>query len=169
MERKLYRSRRQRVFLGVCGGLGEFFNLDPVIIRVIAVIITVCTGFAPGLVAYFVIALIVPLEGSSAATPEQSFRENVADMKDASTNLGQSIRSTFENQASHKPVPPANPPSQNNNNSVMGLIILGVVLIGAGIFFILENFFHWFWQFTFPAVLVLTGLAIIVVVVSRRR
>jgi phage shock protein C len=87
MERKLYRSRRHRVFLGVCGGFGEFFNIDPVVIRVIAVIITVCTGIFPGLAAYFIIALIVPVEGSAAATPEQSFRENVADMRDASTNL----------------------------------------------------------------------------------
>jgi phage shock protein C len=169
LEKKLYRSRRHRVFLGVCGGLGEFFNIDPVIIRVIAAIITVCTGFFPGLVVYFIIALIVPVDGSTAATPEQSFRENVADIKDASTNLGQGVRLTFENQTP-KPTHPITPPQPSHNDpSVTVLIILGTVLIGIGAFFILENFFHWFWRFTFPAMLILAGLIIIVVVLTRRR
>jgi phage shock protein C len=170
MERRLFRSSRHRVFLGICGGFGEYFNIDPVIIRVIAVIVTMCTGIFPGLIAYFLIALIVPAEGSSASTPEQSFRENVADIKNSSTNLGQGIRSTFENQPPQKPLTPTTPstPSQNNT-STTGLIILGVVLLGIGIFFILENFLHWFWRFTFPAALVLAGLVIIIVVVTRRR
>jgi phage shock protein C len=162
MERRLYRSRRNRVFLGVCGGLGEFFNIDPVIIRVIAVVITVFTGVFPGLLAYFIIALIVPLEGSTAATPEQSFQENVADIKKSSINLGQGIRSTFENQ----------PPTKNNADSstVTGLIILGTVLIALGAIFIVEQVFHWsLWTFTFPTLLVLAGFVIILVVLARRR
>lgn len=162
MEKRLYRSRRNRVFLGVCGGLGEFFNLDPVIIRVIAVIITVCTGVFPGLLAYFIIALIVPIEGSTAANPEQSFHENVADIKNRSINLGQDIRSTFESKSATQPTSDA--------SSATGLIILGTVLIALGAIFIVERIFHWsLWTFTFPALLVLGGLVIILLVLARRR
>jgi phage shock protein C len=156
------------MFLGICGGLGEYFNVDPVMVRVIAVIVTICTGIFPGLAAYFIMALIVPIEGSKAITPEQSVHENMADIKDASTNLGQGIRSTFENKSSSKPVPPPGQVS-SSDNSITGLIILGIVLICVGMAFMLENFFHWFWRLTFPAALVLAGLIIIVVVVSRRR
>ncbi len=162
MEKKLHRSRRNRVFLGVCGGLGEFFNLDPVLIRVIVVIITLCTGVFPGLLTYFIIAMIVPLEGSTAANPEQSFHENVADIKDSSIKLGKGIRSTFENQPPHK--------TNTDNSAVTGLIILGTVLIALGAIFIVEQIFHWSrWAFTFPALLVLAGLVIILVVLARRR
>ena len=161
MEKRLYRSRRNRAFLGVCGGLGEFFDLDPVIIRVIAVIITVCTGVFPGLLAYFIIALIIPLEGSTAANPEQSFHENVADIKDRSINLGQDIRSTFENKSATKPT---------DASSVTGLIILGTVLIALGAIFFVERIFHWsLWTFTFPALLILGGLVILLLVLARRR
>lgn len=161
MEKRLYRSRHNRVFLGVCGGLGEYFGLDPVIIRVIAVIITICTGVFPGLLAYFVIALIIPLEGSTAANPEQSFHENVADIKDRSINLGQGIRSTFENKSATKPT---------DASSVTGLIILGTVLIALGAIFFVERIFHWsLWTFTFPALLILGGLVILLLVLARRR
>ena len=81
MEKRLYRSERNRVFLGVCGGFGDYFNFDPVIIRVITVLLIIATGIFPGLVAYFVIALVIPTESSTASTPRDTFRENVSDME----------------------------------------------------------------------------------------
>lgn len=46
---------------GVCGGLATYFNVDPVIIRVIAVILLLPGGF-PGLIPYLILWIIVPLE-----------------------------------------------------------------------------------------------------------
>ena len=37
MDKKLYRSEDNKIFLGICGGIGEYFNVDPVVIRVIFV------------------------------------------------------------------------------------------------------------------------------------
>ena len=51
MERRLYRSQHKRIVFGVCGGLGEYFNADPVIVRVIAVLIIIFSGFVLGLLA----------------------------------------------------------------------------------------------------------------------
>ena len=65
MEKRLYRSRNDRVVAGVCAGLGHYFNLDPVLIRVIAVIVGFMS-FGTLLLLYLVLALIIPLE------PEQS-------------------------------------------------------------------------------------------------
>ena len=55
--RKLYRSQRNRVIAGVCGGLGEYLNIDPVIIRILAIVIP---GF--GWFAYLICAIIIPSE-----------------------------------------------------------------------------------------------------------
>lgn len=58
MKNKLYRSDTNKVFLGICGGIGEHFNIDPVIVRVILVILTFI-GFS-GVLAYIVAAFIIP-------------------------------------------------------------------------------------------------------------
>lgn len=58
MERKLYRSSENKVIAGVCGGIGEYFNVDPVIIRLIAVVFTLMGG--SGLIAYIIAAFIIP-------------------------------------------------------------------------------------------------------------
>jgi phage shock protein C len=62
MEKRLYRSSKDRVLWGVCGGLGKYFNIDPVIIRVIFVITIFFGGL--GIVAYIVMAIVVPNEDS---------------------------------------------------------------------------------------------------------
>ena len=57
MEKKLYRSKTNKMLAGVCGGLGEYTNLDPTIVRLIAVLIGLSGA---GLVAYLVCAVIIP-------------------------------------------------------------------------------------------------------------
>lgn len=61
MEKKLYRSNTNKMLCGVCGGLGEYLNIDPTIIRLIWAIF-ICSG--PGIIAYFAAALIVPMDES---------------------------------------------------------------------------------------------------------
>jgi phage shock protein C len=58
--RKLYRSRKSRKVAGVCGGLGEYLNTDPTVIRVLFIALTVLGG-AGGLI-YLAMWLIVPEE-----------------------------------------------------------------------------------------------------------
>jgi phage shock protein C len=62
MSKKLYRSRSDRKIAGVCGGLAKYFDTDPVLIRVLAVILLLC-GSA-GLIAYIILWIVVPEEGS---------------------------------------------------------------------------------------------------------
>lgn len=56
--KRLYKSRTNRVFFGVCGGLGEYFNIDPTIIRLILVLL-VC-GAGTGILVYLIAAIIMP-------------------------------------------------------------------------------------------------------------
>ena len=57
MEKKLYRSKTNKMLAGVCGGLGEYTNLDPTIVRLIAVLIGLSGA---GLVSYLFCAVIIP-------------------------------------------------------------------------------------------------------------
>lgn len=57
--KKLYRSKTNRMLCGVCGGLGEYLNIDPTIIRLLAVLIGFTGG---GIIAYIVAAILIPDE-----------------------------------------------------------------------------------------------------------
>ncbi len=58
MKKRLYKSETNKIFTGTCGGLGEYFNIDPTIVRLIFVIGTFFSGF--GVLLYIVAALIMP-------------------------------------------------------------------------------------------------------------
>jgi len=62
MPKKLYRSRNDRKIWGVCGGLANYFNIDPTIVRVVAVA-SLLAGTL-GFWIYIIMALVVPLEPS---------------------------------------------------------------------------------------------------------
>lgn len=55
--KKLYKSQDDKMLCGVCGGIGEHFNIDPTLIRLVWVIFGI-TG--AGLIAYFVSAVVIP-------------------------------------------------------------------------------------------------------------
>jgi len=58
--KRLFRSRKDRILGGVCGGLGTYFNLDPVLMRLIWVVLFFFAGF--GLLAYIVAWIVIPEE-----------------------------------------------------------------------------------------------------------
>jgi phage shock protein C len=58
----LRRSRRRRVIAGVCGGLGEFFGINPTWFR-LAFLIALIPGGVPGIGAYLLLWIIIPKEG----------------------------------------------------------------------------------------------------------
>jgi Putative stress-responsive transcriptional regulator len=58
---KLYRSKKYRIVAGVCGGIGEYFKVDPTLIRLLWVLISVM-GMGSGVVAYIIAWIIIPEE-----------------------------------------------------------------------------------------------------------
>ncbi len=60
MNKKLYRSMADRKLCGVCGGIAEYFDLDPTVIRLLWVVMTLFTAAFPGVLAYIICAIIVP-------------------------------------------------------------------------------------------------------------
>ena len=64
-NKRLYRSTTDRQIAGVCGGLAEYFGIDPTIVRILFVLATLAGG--PGLIAYIVLALVIPDQSSIRA------------------------------------------------------------------------------------------------------
>lgn len=61
-DKKLYRAREGKMLAGVCAGLGKFFGIDPTIIRVIYIALSVVTTAFPGIVLYIILMLVIPEE-----------------------------------------------------------------------------------------------------------
>ena len=57
-EKRLYRSRNNKMLCGVCGGIAEYFNIDPTLIRLLAVVFGLSEG--SGILAYIIAAIIIP-------------------------------------------------------------------------------------------------------------
>ena len=63
MEKRLYRTEGEEAkIFGVCGGLAEYFGVDPTIVRVIGVVLVLCAS--AGLWAYLIAALVMPKKSS---------------------------------------------------------------------------------------------------------
>ncbi len=60
MAKRLYRSKNDRIIAGVCAGIGKYFNVDPVLIRLIWVVATLFAG--SGILAYIIAWIIIPIE-----------------------------------------------------------------------------------------------------------
>lgn len=57
-QKRLYRSTNDRMFAGVCGGIAEYLDVDPTLVRLVFVALTLMGG--PGFIAYLVLMLVVP-------------------------------------------------------------------------------------------------------------
>jgi len=58
--KKLHKSNENKVFSGVIGGIGEYFNVDPVVLRVGWILLVIFTAFMPGLISYLFAAFVIP-------------------------------------------------------------------------------------------------------------
>jgi phage shock protein C len=58
--RRLTRSRKYKMIAGVCGGLAEYFDLDPTVVRVAYVLISIVSAAFPGILAYIVLMFVLP-------------------------------------------------------------------------------------------------------------
>jgi phage shock protein C len=168
VERRLYRSRDDRMIAGVCGGLAKYFGVDPTVIRLIAVL-TIIFGGA-GILAYIILALVVPLESSQSSEPRDVIRENVEEMKNTAEHFGEDMKTTFEKKEGQ--VNQGRPAEPRHYRHHGGGYFVAVLLIVIGVLFLFGTlfgrFFWWLqWQYLWPLILIVIGLLIIVGV--RRR
>ncbi|TYQ16112.1 UNVERIFIED_CONTAM: phage shock protein C (PspC) family protein [Acetivibrio alkalicellulosi] len=142
MEKKITRSRKNRVIEGVCGGLAEYFDIDATIVR-LGFVISIFFG-GTGIIAYIVAALVIP--GEKKYKPSNFYNE---DTESFSTEYD-------EDRDFSKTMGDTGDYSKKDRNKAfigVGLIILGSV-------FFLSQFINT--KFLFPVVLIVVGFAIVV-------
>ncbi|MBI4547688.1 MAG: PspC domain-containing protein [Ignavibacteriae bacterium] len=69
---RLYRSTTNKKVAGICGGIGELANVDPTMVRLVLVLVTLFTGVVPFVIAYLIAWLIVPSGKPETPTAHQS-------------------------------------------------------------------------------------------------
>jgi phage shock protein PspC (stress-responsive transcriptional regulator) len=80
-EKRLVRTQDDKMFLGVAGGIAQYLAIDPAIVRIAFVLLTLLHGW--GLIIYFVMAIIMPVEGSPVSAKANAFDEEEIVIKDA--------------------------------------------------------------------------------------
>ena len=58
--KRVYRSKNERMLAGVCGGLGEYFNIDPTLVRILFILFALIVG--GGILLYIILWLLIPEE-----------------------------------------------------------------------------------------------------------
>jgi phage shock protein PspC (stress-responsive transcriptional regulator) len=58
--KRIYRSRTDKKIFGICGGIGEAYNIDPTLIRIIVVFLALSTGLVPMIITYIIARFIMP-------------------------------------------------------------------------------------------------------------
>ncbi len=73
--KKLYRSQNNIILSGVLGGIGEYLELDPVVVRIVFLVLTCFTAFFPGVLFYIVALFVIPKRPVVLVTPSSQEKE----------------------------------------------------------------------------------------------
>lgn len=156
MNKKLYRSKTDKIFAGVCGGLAEYFDIDATIIRLLFILIVAFGG--SGLIVYALLWLIMP---KSSNEPAIITEERV---KEVAQEVREKVEEFRENIKNDEPAPKVHSHLHDSNQRRGGLF--GWVLLILGLAFLFNSFAPtWMRMHMFsywPLILVFLGLVMIV-------
>lgn len=136
MERKLYRSRRERMISGVCGGIAEYFDIDPTLVRLITVVLAL-VSFGTAIIVYLVMSIVVPEEGAGADNQKGS---TVAGAPVPPTQQYPPTQTQPPTLPPPAPVPPRPAPPTASSGRRRGGITFGLVLVFLGLALLASQF-----------------------------
>lgn len=143
MEKRLYRSKKDRVLFGVCGGIGEYLDVDSTLIRIVLVLLIFAWG--TGILVYIICAIIIP--ENPYQHKEESIEKESIDTNAIETEITGHAIGAYSDRLKTK----------KRNEEAIGLI-----LIVLGALFLLHNFVPWFnFGKLWPLILIAIGLIIL--------
>jgi phage shock protein C len=141
--KRIYRSQKNRIIFGVCGGLAEYFEVDPLLIRIFFIFLVLAGG--SGVLLYILLAVLMPKEGGGADLNKNNLAEEA---KKRTKELVKEIKGDES--------------WINNSRNVLGLIIiiLGLNLLFSELFHV--NFFNSIaWGVAWALIIIFIGFKII--------
>ena len=146
MQTRLERSTTNKVVAGVCGGIGEYLQVDPTLVRVFFVIGTIVTG-GLGLLGYIVAIVLLPLPGQPAPFVKTA---------GVTSSTVDPVTGEVTTEQTPRIAPaPADPAQAERNRAAFGVVLvaLGVIFLfsNAGVFRIVR------WDLAWPLVLIAIG------------
>lgn len=129
--RKFYRSRTDRILFGICGGLGEYFSIDPVLFRLLFILLFMLHGV--GFFIYIIMVFVTPQEPKSLSSAKESEKEGLGDefndlaekVSEKAKEISGEIKSDNKTSGSHN--------------------FLGIIIILFGLFFLMREFLPLAW------------------------
>jgi len=94
MSTRITKSKTDRVIDGVCGGLAQYYGIDPVIVRLIFVVLLFIHGI--GFFIYIILAIIMPKPEKLDQPPNETIRENVQEMGERVKEAGERLYGIFK-------------------------------------------------------------------------
>ena len=153
MKNKLYRSKKDCVIGGVCGGIAEYFDIDSTLVRLLAILIFFFGG--SGVIAYIIGWIIIP-QNPNGNIEDNS--ENKSEIKGKTKKGTDKVDKNAEENLSGER---SKGNSERNKN-----IILGIILIIAGLIFTGSTLFPWItwiaWGTFWPVIIIVAGLVIMI-------
>lgn len=145
---RLCRSSTDKVVGGVCGGLAEYLRVDPLIVRVLMVVLAMINGI--GLAVYLLMWALVPAAQVDYPSQEEMVRRNVEEIRERARQLGEEARGAFGERW------------DAGEKGGSRMLIGGAVLVGVGLLILLRNFgLLWWFGKLWPLVLIAIGVAVL--------
>ena len=145
MTKKLHRSRQNKLLAGVAGGIAEYFDIDPVIVRALFVVTTI--GWGISLLLYILLWIIVPLDNLIIVQ-----ESTINFTEDNSTNVNYFEELSDKNEVSKRKT------------------VFGITLILIGLLMLLENLLpNLYFTDWWPVVLVAVGIYFLSGTINKSR
>jgi phage shock protein PspC (stress-responsive transcriptional regulator) len=151
-QKKLTRSKKERIFFGVCGGIAHFFGIDPTFVRLAFLLLAFMNGL--GFWLYVILLIIVPEEAGNGTAIDGGRKENLRTMANDIKGKAETFGEKFEICKGEK--------GSSTRN------LFGVLIVLIGLMFLINQFFpeqqifQWYGRFLWPIVAILLGVFIIV-------
>jgi phage shock protein C len=155
MAERLRRSARERMFFGVCGGIADYFRMDPTIVRLIFVVTGLVGGI--GVFVYLVLAILMPEAIAAGASTSAGTTGESAATTGATAAPEESAPSPIDRAAERMREALGTDPER-------GRQVGAIILIALGAFFLLSNagFFDFVrWQYLWPLLLIAIGVVLL--------
>ncbi len=150
MRNKLYRSSKDCMIGGVCGGIAEYFDVDSTLIRLLAVLVVLLGG--AGIIAYIIAWIIIPKNPEQESDEKFEKKEKIKEkIKKGAENVIEEVKEHFESKESNHNI--------ERNRRIWG----GIIVIIIGVIFLSGSFFPWVaWGNLWPLIVIALGIIIMV-------